>query len=297
MKPGCLTTLVAVTLLAGCGQASPEPEGVPSVAESVPAPDGVPISYEVHGAGSPTLVFIHGWSCDRSYWEEQLAPFADEYQVVAVDLAGHGESGLGREEWTIDSFGGDVAAVVEELDLERVVLIGHSMGGDVTVAAAHRLPGRVEGLVWIDTYKQLGTSRTPEQVQAFVAPFREDFGGTVRTMVRGMFPPGAQESLVQRVAEDMSAAPPDVALGALTSSMSHDREIPVALQELDLPVVAINPEEPPTDVESMERHGIEVVPMPGVGHFLMMEDPERFNRLLSKVLDDLVREDEPTPGG
>ena len=60
--------------------------------------DGVDIHYEVHGEGEPTLVFIHGWSCDRSYWQAQVEYFAKQYQVITIDLAGHGESGTNRSE-------------------------------------------------------------------------------------------------------------------------------------------------------------------------------------------------------
>jgi pimeloyl-ACP methyl ester carboxylesterase len=231
------------------------------------------------------MVFVHGWSCDRSYWEGQIEPFAQQFTVVALDLAGHGESGLGRKAWTMAAFGDDVAAVVERLGLQRVVLIGHSMGGDVIVEAARRLPGRVAGLVWVDTYRQLGSPRSPEQLQAMLAPFRTDFVETTRNFVRGMFPAAADANLVERVAADMSAAPPEVALGAIESALSFDREIPPALQELRLPLVAINADAPPTDVASMERHGVEVVLMTRVGHFLMMEAPERFNQILRTVLD------------
>jgi len=104
-----------------------------------------------------------------------------------------------------------------------------------------------------------------------------------------MFPSRSDSSLVERVASDMSTAPPAVALGAAESALSFDREIPRALQELKLPAVAINPDYKPTDIASMERYGVEVVLMWGVGHFLMMEDPERFNRLLRTVIDRFVR--------
>ncbi|MDQ3138223.1 MAG: alpha/beta hydrolase [Gemmatimonadota bacterium] len=280
--------LAAAMFLTGCGRKSADVQGSRSTTDSVTSADGIRVVYEAHGQGTPALVFVHGWSCDRNYWKKQLQPFSRQFRVVAVDLAGHGESGLGREAWTIGAFGGDVAAVVDKLGLERIVLIGHSMGGDVIVEAARRLPGRVAGLVWIDTYKQLGTRRTPEQIQAMLAPFRAQFVETTRGFVRGMFPPGADRTLVERVAVDMSAAPTAVALGALESAMSFDREIPPALQELNLPVVAINPDYQPTEVASMERHGVEVVLMSGVGHFLMMEDPERFNPLLRTVIDKLV---------
>lgn len=268
--------LAAATLLTGCGRKSADPGGARSMADVVTSADGIRIAYETHGEGTPALVFVHGWSCDRSYWEGQLQPFSRQFKVVAVDLAGHGESGLGRKTQTMAAFGGDVAAVVEKLGLEHIILIGHSMGGDVIVEAARRLPGRVAGLVWIDTYKQLGTPRTPEQIQALMAPFRADFVETTRTFVRGMFPPSADRALVERVAADMSAAPPAVAIGALESAISFGREMPRALQELKLPVVAINPDNKPTDVESMERHGVQVVLMSGVGHFLDDGGPRAF---------------------
>lgn len=251
--------------------------------------DGVAIAYEEHGAGTPALVFVHGWSCDRTYWKGQLEPLGRRYRVVAIDLAGHGESGTNRQAWTITAFGADVAAVVEKLDLERVILVGHSMGGDVIVEAARRLRGRVAGLVWVDVYRKLDAPPTAERIEAFVAPFRADFTGRTRAFVRGMFPATADKSLVEWIAADMSSAPKEIALAALVSVFSNGREMPDALAELKLPTIAINPDNPPTDFESMKRHGVEVVVMPGVGHFPMMEDPGRFNRVLGSVIEKLPR--------
>lgn len=279
--------LAAAALLAPCVWRPAQAQEKP--AATVTSADGLRIAYEAHGSGAPALVFVHGWSCDRSYWRQQLAAFAPQHRVVAVDLAGHGDSGLGRKAWTIEAFGADVAAVVKGLGLERVVLIGHSMGGDVIAEAARRLPGRVVGLVWVETYKTLGPGRTPEQVQAFVAPFRAHFVETTRSRVRGMFAPGAEPALVERVANDMSAAPPTVALGALESAFDYSREMPHALQELKLPVVAINADDAPTDLAAMKRHGVEVLIAPGVGHFVMLESPERFNALLRTALARLPR--------
>ena len=133
--------------------------------------DGIPVCYEVHGTGAPALVLVHGWSCDRSYWSRQIGYFAGRYRVVAIDLAGHAESGAGRPAWTMPAFGNDVVAVVEKLGLEELVLIGHSMGGDVIVETALRLPGRAVGLVWADTYSSLGEPRTREQIQQFTDRF------------------------------------------------------------------------------------------------------------------------------
>jgi pimeloyl-ACP methyl ester carboxylesterase len=283
-----LPALAACAVLAGHAAATARAESPRPPAQVALSPDGIPIAYEVHGHGEPALVFVHGWSCDRTYWKAQVPAFSGRYQVVTVDLAGHGESGLGRDAWTMPAFGGDVAAVVKKLGLRRAILIGHSMGGDVIVAAARQLPGRVAGLVWADAYKQLGTPRTPEQLEALVSPLRANFVEGTRAFVRGMFVPASDPALVDWVARDMSSAPPPVALGALQSAMTFDREMPGLLEELKLPLIAINPDNRPTDVPSLQRYGVQVVIMPGVGHFEMMEDPARFNGLLETAVQKLV---------
>src|SRR4029079_1447364 len=167
--------------------------------------DGIPVLFDVVGEGAPPLVFVHGWSCDRTYWSGQIDDFARSHVVVAIDLAGHGESGGGRRVWTMPAFGDDVAAVLEQLDVSGVVLVGHSMGGDVIVEAARALPERVAGLVWVDTYSTLGRVRTPEDTEEFVQPFRQDFATAVGALVRPMFVAASDPSLVERVVADMSA--------------------------------------------------------------------------------------------
>ena len=264
---------------------APEHEGK-DVATSF---DGVPIVYEVHGTGAPALVFVHGWSCERSYWAGQLAPFSRTHRVVALDLAGHGESGRGRTDWTISAFGNDVAAVVEKLALPRVILVGHSMGGDVITEAARRLRGRVVGLIWVDTYGELGAGRSPEKVAAFVAPFRANFPDATRRFVHSLFRPDSDPALVERVAAAMSSRPPEIAVGALDSAFSYSREVVPALQELKLPVIAINADNRPTDVPSMNRAGVKVIVIPGTGHFPQLEAPDRFNALLTEAIDTLPR--------
>ncbi len=255
--------------------------GVP-VARFIASDDGVPIAFASHGAGKPALVLIHGWSCDKSYWAAQLQPLSDDFQLITLDLGGHGDSGAGRQSWTIDSFGQDVAAVVEATKPEHVVLVGHSMGGNVAVAAARRLGKRVKGVVLVDTYRKLGSPRSPEEVQEVLAPFRANFKDATGPYVRGMFGAGADEALVQRVAEHMSAAPPSIAVPALESSLTFGRTITETLKGLEVPIIALNAR--PTDVESMQRYGVEVMTMPRVGHFLMMEAPRSFNDLFKQVI-------------
>ena len=246
--------------------------------------DGVPVRYEVHGQGTPALVFVHGWSCDRSYWRGQVDAFAARHRVVTVDLAGHGASGAGRSAWTMPAFGEDVVAVVTALELGELVLVGHSMGGDVIVETALRLPGQVLGLVWVDTYGTLGEPEPREAIQAFMAPFREDFPAATRAFVRRLFGPEGDPGLREWVAADMAAAAPEVALDAMEHAIGNDDRIRPLLERLTVPVVAINPASRSTDAEALGRYGVEVVAMPGVGHFLMLEDPGGFNRLLGEVV-------------
>jgi pimeloyl-ACP methyl ester carboxylesterase len=269
----------AIILVARCGKESSS--------KTVNSFDGVPISYEVHGGGSPALVFVHGWSCDRTYWKAQVAPFAAKYKVVTIDLAGHGESGKQRSAWTIESFGEDVATVVRELDLEQVIIIGHSMGGDIAVEAARRLPTRVKGFVWVDIYSELGTYRTDEQIEAFIAPFRDSFKERAYELVKGMFPPDADDTLVEYVATNMSSAPKTIALATMKSAITFEPNVTASLLEVNVPGVAITPARVITDTVSMRRYGFSVFPMPGVGHFPMMEKPEDFNKLLLKAIDKI----------
>jgi pimeloyl-ACP methyl ester carboxylesterase len=251
---------------------------------SVESSDGVRIEYEVMGDHGPALVFVHGWSCDRSYWSGQLEPLARTARVIAIDLAGHGGSGGNRASWTMEAFAADVSAVVRQLDLDKVVLIGHSMGTDVIIEAARQMPDRVAGLVWVDRYNRLDQFRSEEAIARLIAPFRSDFVSSTRAYVRHLFPETADTALVERVVKDMSSAPVAVALPALEATLAHENAMPAALKALQVPSVAINAGYEPTDVQSMNDRGVEVIIMSGVGHFLMMEQPARFNALLMQAI-------------
>jgi pimeloyl-ACP methyl ester carboxylesterase len=254
----------------------------------VASADGVPIAYATRGAGKPALVLIHGWSCDSGYWDAQLQPLSRKFQIITLDLGGHGNSGIGRHGWTIESFGEDVSAVVEAINPEHVVLIGHSMGGNVAISAARRLGDRVKGIVWVDAYRKLGSPRSFDEIKNVVAPFRTNFKDTTDSYVRGMFPPGADPDLVRQVAEDMGRAPPAVAVPALESSLIFGRTITETIAGVEAPIVAINADSPPNDLRSMRRFGVQVLSLPSVGHFPMMEAPERFNELLRQAISTML---------
>ncbi len=254
--------------------------------------NGFSIRYQVQGDGKPALVFVHGWCCDKSYWDAQLPHFSQKYKVVVIDLAGHGDSGLERKDYTMTAFGEDVVAVVNKLDLDQVVLIGHSMGGFVILEAARRIPERVMGLVGVDTLQNFEFKFTQEQIDDWFTPLRANFVEGANNFVRSMFTPKADSTLVEKITTDMSSAPPTVGLGALEGYVDfQNNEIIQVLQEVQAPITCINSDWYPTDVEANQSYvpSFKAKIMSGLGHFVMMEDPETFNRLLERTIQEFVQ--------
>ena len=256
---------------------------------TVVSADGIQISFNVQGSGTPALVFVHGWCCDKTYWDAQVQYFSKQHKVVTIDLAGHGESGLGRESYTMEAFGKDVEAVVDKIGLDNVVLIGHSMGGPVILEASRRIPDRVIGIVGADTFHNV---EQKVKIDEFLALFRADFAETTADFVRAMFTPTSDSVLVEKIVADMSAAPQQVGLGAVEALLNYrNSELTRALQQVRAPIRCINSDRNPTDVEAGRRYAssFEVALMSGVGHFVMLEDPETFNRLLDQAVVEFVR--------
>ncbi len=280
---------LCIMALSACQLTPNEPTGGTFVASTVGA-DDTRIAYDVRGSGDMTIVFVHGWSCDRSYWREQVDYFAQRHRVVTVDLGGHGESGADRTDWTMASFGEDVAAVVEELGADNVVLIGHSMGGPVVLEAAMRLPQRVVKVIGVDTLKDV--SRKPpsrEVIEGFLVKAKADFPGFVREDIRNaLFVPSAPAELAEWVIEDMVSANPQIAIEASVQLGMFDAG--KALAELqDVPITLIQADYRPTKPEALaDAHpNAKEIIIANTSHFLMMEKPGEFNKVLETELDRL----------
>ena len=259
--------------------------GTPGV---VPSADGTPIAYEVHGGGEPTLILVHGWSCDARYWREQLAHFAARHRVVTIDLAGHGHSGTGREDYSMRSFGEDVRAVADAVGGDRLILVGHSMGGLVIAEAARLLPGRVLGLIGVDSLHDLDFPVTEEHAAEMIAPLEADFPAACRQFAAAMILPDTEADLAEWIQADMAAAPAEVALSAMRGYMAQwiTGAGPALFEELPLPVVAVCADLWPVDAEANRRHmrSFEAIVLEGTDHFLMLGAPERFNRALDEAI-------------
>lgn len=122
---------------------------------------GVNIDYTDTGHGDTTLLFVHGWCLNKTYWASQVKFFEQRYRVVTIDLPGFGKSGTNRNTWNTTSFGRDIQAVIQQLKLNHVILIGHSMAGDIIVQTAIDEPKAVIGLIGVDNFKSVGLGKIP----------------------------------------------------------------------------------------------------------------------------------------
>lgn len=276
-----LSFLLLLTLIIPVAQ-SPQNTAV------VNAADGVPINYSVQGKGDTALVFVHCWGCDRTYWDSQVAEFSKNYRVVTIDLPGHGQSGQGRKTWTIPSYGEDVKTVVTKLDLKRVVLIGSSMGGPISLEAARGMPDRVVAVVPVDSLLNVEQRITPEQLDQVVQQMQADYKGAVTGLTNQFFfSPSTPAAVKERVIKDSSSRPPDVAIAILKGILSYDAG-PV-FRETKVPVFAINGDRAPTAFEVNRKYApqFDATIIKGSGHYPMLENPTAFNQALADILKKL----------
>jgi pimeloyl-ACP methyl ester carboxylesterase len=281
-----------ILLTVSCQKPAEEPGLKAEPKGTIPSADGVPIHYKLTGQGDMTLVFVHGWCTDMSYWDGQIPSFRVYYKVVTMDLAGHGRSGADRSQWTIEAFAQDVKTVVETLDLQKVVLIGHALAGPVVLEAARLLPERVIGIVGVESLSDIYLSPySAEQIESALAPFKEDFAEGLRMYaLENYFRSTASDRLKRRIVFDMVETPADVGRGALEELMKYDAT--TALQGLNIPIRTINADRPLVYFRVIRKNHEDFTLkfMKNAGHFLMIEDPQGFNRILADFLGQIILE-------
>ena len=251
---------------------------------SVESADGVRIAYTTKGQGKPALVFIHGGLANRTFWSNQIDAFSGRYKVIALDLAGHGESGVNRRTWSMQAFGHDVKAVIEAERVSRAVLIGNSLGGPVAAEAALLAPDRVVGIVAVDTFHELDRTVDSEQVRARADAFRSDFDGSVKNMVRMLFHPDADPALMNDAEQRMLKSPRSTASGMFESFADYD--MAATVRRLTVPIRCINGDLFPINFEANQaiHPDFDAMVLPHIGHYPMLECPEEFNRCLAGIV-------------
>lgn len=258
------------------------------MAESAYSKDEVKIKYEINGNGNPALVFVHCWCGNRNYWKNQTDFFSKKYTCINLDLAGHGESGNNRNKWTMQAFGEDVLAVIKQVNPDKMILIGHSLGGIAILTLAPEWKYKILGLIGIDTFSNIEFELSEVELEMFVQPYQNNFSRTIREYTSVLFPEDVDQSLKNKIIDDLSSANPAIAIESFKEFLRF--RVTSAVKDLNLPVVCINSDRHPTRVEVLKRHikNLDLKIMDNSGHFLMMENPKKFNKLLDESIDNIL---------
>ncbi len=247
--------------------------------------DGVLIQFDDRGRGEKTVVFIHGWAANKDYWQLQRDFLAETYRVVSVNLAGHGDSEATREQWSMAAFADDVVAVIEQLDLSQVSLVGHAMGSSVALEVALRLPTRVERVVAVEALHSPGEQMSAAQLGALIDNLEADYSAAVSALARSLFSEQSNPRIRDYVIRDMSASKPQAGLGALLASHVYDAR--QALGQLTQGLVLINSARRETNAKVLEDlvSAPVFLPVTGASHFPMLEEPVEFTERLLQALE------------
>lgn len=247
------------------------------------------------GSGAPPLVFVHGFACSLEDWHFQTDYFRKTQEVVACDLRGHGQTPGRPEECTIENFGGDVAALVANLDLPKAVLIGHSMGCRVVLQAAQLAPERIAGLVLVDGSRTGFGDPKKAEADARAAVDKVGYPAFAENLFRQMFfkPSALADAIVKRAVRQSTGFGPllwpamarwdagkmDAALAAVKAPVLVIQST-TRSPELKRSMLKAGESSPYLDLlrNSVRDPRIEVVP---AGHFTMLEEAPTVNRLIS----------------
>ncbi|MGH8994797.1 MAG: alpha/beta fold hydrolase [Acidimicrobiales bacterium] len=243
---------------------------------------GITLAYQEAGTGDPPMVFIHGWTCDHTYFAPQFEHFKGSHRVVAVDLRGHGTSDKPEGEYPMTLFAEDVAAVLGQLDVEGAVVVGHSMGALVTVQLARSHPALVSRAVLVDP----APMAVPPEIGALLSQLTDNMEGpdpvaARRVVIDMLFIPTDDPELKERVANEMANAPAHVAVACFRGIGAFDGED--ALGSLTIPVLVINSAAPINDPQRLASlcPSLTNEHTPGVGHFNQLLAPDEVNRLIA----------------
>ena len=254
---------------------------------TVNSSDGTQIAVEVSGKGDYALLFIHGWLGNKSWWDDQVRVFEQNYLVARMDLAGHGESGKGRSKYTSIAYAEDIAAVANSLATTKIILVGHSMSGAYVLEAATKIP-KLHALIVVDTLKDLEQTFTPEQVESFLSMYRNNFEMVVDAILPNyLFVDSTSPEVKNKIqAEFLSQS--SFASNAIEPLYRMDVKPPA--QAVKVPVRAINSDNGPTNKETNQKYfsDYDFVEIKGTGHYPMLENAAAFNSALQGLLKKLV---------
>lgn len=252
--------------------------------------NGTTIAYEERGHGGPAFVLIHGWACDRSFWQPQLEELSRDHRCVAVDLRGRGDSPA-VPPYDTTTAAADVAALIEALDLGPAILVGHSLGGLVALLVNDSHPDLVQGIVLGDS--PLTSAGHGGFAQTVGAIRQAGSMEPVRSFIESFFVAATPHWVQKHVRDVVLSCPPEIAAGMLDNGAVFVDRLDELIREADKkPLMAIWADRPLGSPERMRELTmfIRQEPIAGAGHFFQFEQPEITNALLRAFVDDVRRD-------
>jgi pimeloyl-ACP methyl ester carboxylesterase len=250
--------------------------------------NGTKLAFEDRGAGKPAFVFVHGWACDRSFFAPQAEHFARRHRVVSVDLRGHGESDKPNGPYPIAAYADDIACIIVQLGLGKVLAVGHSMGGMIVLQLAAAQPDSVAAIVMVDPASLVSTPERHATLKVMAADIEAGSDQSRREFIENMFLPTSDRQLVEDVMAVMLAAPPDVAANAIRGVLEFDGRAAAALCKVPALHLAATPPRNPPHLMSEWLPGVVNGWTVGAGHFNQLEVPDQVNAMIQEFLRHYV---------
>lgn len=257
---------------------------------------GINIGYEDAGEGVP-LVLVHGHPFNRSMWRDQIVAFSSRYRVIAPDLRGYGESETVADKTMLEDFARDIAALLDDLNADNIILCGLSMGGQIALEFYHLFPRQVRALILADTFAQLDSDeRRQERYDTAERLLREGMDKYAEEVLPKMIAPKTieeQPEVAARVLSMMRGTSPAGAAAALRGRAER-RDYTPLLPRIAVPTLIVvgsrDEFTPVSDAEFMRRRipHSKMVVIENTGHMPNMEHPVGYNRVVTEFMKSLV---------
>jgi pimeloyl-ACP methyl ester carboxylesterase len=232
--------------------------------------------------GHLPVVFIHSFGGSSSQWAPQLEHLRETRRAIALDLRGHGRSGAPNDhDYSIRALASDVDAVIRDLGLPKVVLVGHGLGAKAALDHAAANPERVAGLVLAAAPVRIPA----EQAAQMVAGMRADYQ-RMSASINERLLKGATAEVRELIVRDAERIPRDDGLRIIEASLTHDPLPP--LERYRGPTLAITTPDAdtPNDIQHLATD-VAHEEMAGTSHWMQLDKPDEFNRILDRFLAGL----------
>jgi 3-oxoadipate enol-lactonase len=242
--------------------------------------NGVTLAYHDQGTGEP-LLLIHGFCGSSAYWQKVLPELSKQFRVIAPDLRGHGDSSAPDEHYTMERMADDLARLLDELKIPRVTMLGHSLGGYVTLAFAEKYPDKLAGFGLIHSTAFPDDEKGRENREKGMESIRQHgIEPYVKALVPKLFAPEHLETMPEEVRLVKTIGLATDPLGAVHTlqGMKERPDRNHVLLNSNVPVLLIAGER--DQIVPVERTFSVTAPhvtrerIPSAGHMGMLETPD-----------------------